>query len=167
MSADFESRLRQAIQTRAKFIGPRFKQFPDALERIIEIGTFYLGYRPEDHLPAQRNSELVEEVQSWISEVLGGPSAGGAFTDGTTLYSVDTLLTHKSLPHPELLYDLATFVEGAVLFDRIFHLKNPGIEDDIVFRINEAIGCPLVISVPIDWQKHDPYWGGRPRYVAS
>jgi hypothetical protein len=58
-----------------------------------------------------------------------------------------------------LLYDLATFVEGAVLFDRIFHLGNPRIEDDVVYRINEALaGDPLVVSLKIDWEKHDPYW---------
>jgi hypothetical protein len=159
MSVDFETRLKLAIQERSRFIGPRFREFPDALDRIVELGTFYLGYQPQAHIPEQRNKQLIADVRSWMSQVVDGPPGTAAFTDGTTLFNVNTLLNHRFLPHPELLYDLATFVEGAILFDRIFHLGNPRIEDDVVYRINEALkGDPLVVSLKIDWEEHDPYW---------
>ena len=158
MAADFEIQLKLAIQERSQFIGPRLLKFPDALDRVTELGTFHLGYQPEDHVPAVRNSQLIADVRSWMSQVDGGRGTA-AFTDGTTLFNVNTVLSSRSLAHPELLYDLATFVEGVVLFDRIFHLGNPRIEDDVVYRINEALGGdPLVVSLKIDWKNHDPYW---------
>jgi len=158
VAADFETQLKLAIQQRSKFIGPRLREFPDALDRMIELGTFHLGSQPEDHIPAARNRQLIADVRSWMSQVDGGRGTA-AFTDGTTLFNVNSVLKSRSLPHPELLYDLATFVEGAVLFDRIFHLGNPRIEDDVVYGINEALGGdPLVVSLKIDWETHDPYW---------
>jgi hypothetical protein len=158
MSEDFETRLKLAIHKRAKFIGPRLEDFRDAFERLTEIGTHHLGYRRRDRVPPKKNKQLIREVREWISQVTDGPMGTAAFTDATTLFNVSRLLEDRYLPHPELLYDLATFVEGAILFDRIFHLGNPRIADDAVYRINEAIGDPLIITVPIDWDKHDPYW---------
>jgi len=159
MPTDFETRLNLAIRGRANFIGPRFGEFPDAFERIVELGTFYLGYQRDDRVPPERNKQLIADVRSWMSQVADDSLGTAAFTDGTTLFSVNTLLNHRHLPHPELLYDLATFVEGAVLFDKVFHLGNPRIADDVVYRINEALGGdPLVVSLEIDWETHDPYW---------
>jgi hypothetical protein len=158
MAADFETQLKLAIKKRSQFIGPRFREFPDALDRMIELGTFHLGSQPADHIPAARNKQLIADVRFWMSQV-DGSRGTAAFTDGTTLFNVNSVVKSRFLPHPELLYDLATFVEGAVLFDRIFHLGNPRIEDDVVYGINEALGGdPLVVSLKVDWEHNDPYW---------
>ena len=122
--SDFEAKLRDAIIDRADFIGPRFGELPTALERAIHLGMHYVGAGNPDK-SADLNRQLIRKVQAWTSEVTGGPTHSAAFMDATTLLSVDTVVNDKYLPHPELLYDLATFVEGAVLFDRIFHLGNP------------------------------------------
>jgi hypothetical protein len=158
MSADFETRLNRAIRGRANFIGPRFFEFPDAFERLVELGTFHLGSQTEDRVPPERNTQFIADVRSWMSQVADGSLGTAAFTDGTTLFSVNTLLSDRHLPHPELLYDLATFVEGAVLFDRVFHLGSPRIGGEVVYRLNEALGDPLVVSLELDWKRHDPYW---------
>jgi hypothetical protein len=161
MATDFEAELSRDIRKRARFIGPRFLQFPDALDRFVELGTSHLGHRPSDPVPEDRNRELIADVRSWMSQVIGGAHETAAFTDGTTLSNVNLVLKSGSLSHPELLYDLATFVEGAVLFDRIFHLGNPRLEDDVVYGINEALGGdPLIVSLKIDWENRDPNWGG-------
>jgi hypothetical protein len=94
-----------------------------------------------------------------MANVVGDGHRSAAYMDGTTLYAVDVAVNQKYLPYPEILYDLATFVDGAILYDRIFLLDNYRLED-LDYRFNEALRGtdPLVVRMPIDWQKRDTQW---------
>jgi hypothetical protein len=102
-------------------------------------------------LSGAENDIRLEEVKAWIRFAAGDSAANAAYMDTTTLY---TALSYASqdparLEHavtPASLYDLCTFVNGAILFDHIFCLENSHFDPS---EMNQLLGNePVVIALP-------------------
>jgi hypothetical protein len=138
-----QERLKNAIKKDVEFRAEGFDEFPDALERTIEFGTFYLGPAHPSGIEKSLNERLISEVRDWVREFVDSDRINTAFMDATTLYTVKELLKGGYFAYPEALFDLSTFVNVVILFDRVFHLENSNIAE-LAEDLNEAIWRPRV-----------------------
>jgi len=75
------------------------------------------------------------------------------FFDTTTIVTAATLIDAEHYPtpttylRPDTLLDLCTFINGVVLYDRVFHLENKHVDSR---RLNEALGNQQVfVTLPV------------------
>jgi hypothetical protein len=120
----------------------------ERLHTFVESGASSLS---TVELPGAENDIRLEEVKAWIRFDAGDSAANAAYMDTTTLY---TALAYASqdparLEHavtPASLYDLCTFVNGAILFDHVFCLENSHFDPS---EMHQLLGNePVVIALP-------------------
>jgi len=86
-------------------------------------------------------------------------SANSAFVDGTLLLTVEALLDwdDPEVLTPVTLWELTTFIDALVCFDRLYCIANPIID---VARFNQRLGAEVLTAIP------DPE-GGMLRRIAA
>jgi hypothetical protein len=121
---------------------------PSELTSFTEFGV----YTPTIYkLTDEQARKQFSVVRKWIQHVSDSNRINAVYLDTTTLYTVIKLALEPSnngyYITPETLFDLSTFVNAVILFDRVFHLENKNLDS---IRVNEALGNePIVISLPI------------------
>jgi hypothetical protein len=85
--------------------------------------------------------------------------ANSAFLDGTLLMTVEALLDRDGpeVLTPVTLWELTTFIDALVCFDRLYCVANPAVD---VSRFNQRLGADVLTAIP------DPD-GGTLRRVAG
>lgn len=115
---------------------------PGQISGIAEFGTLFYSANPAD--------QNLLEIRNWMRYASDLDKLNATYFDTTTLHTVESLLltknNHNSLT-PATLLDLSSFVNGVVLFDRIFHLENNNLDS---LQLNERLSEPIVISLPIE-----------------
>jgi hypothetical protein len=117
---------------------------------VAEFGFFKPGYAGPGRLTPDKAQRLVEEVKDWIAHCVEGARENAVFFDTTTVVTAATLVGGSDSERyltPATLWDLCTFINGTVLYDRVFHLENPHLDS---LHINEALGNqPVFIELPV------------------
>jgi hypothetical protein len=88
----------------------------------------------------------LRDLDGW-REGLGIP-ANSAFLDGTLLYTVGALLSPRDYPDvltPFTLWELTTFIDALVCFDRLYCIANPRIG---VAWFNRLLGTEVLSEIP-------------------
>jgi len=114
------------------------------------------GLSPSSPLATQ---EQLRSLEKW-RESLAIP-ANSAFVDGTLLDTVQALLSSRQflLPlTPVTLWELTTFIDALVCFDRLYCIANPDIN---VAYFNHMLGSEVLSVVP------DPYDGMLRRLATA
>ncbi len=127
----------------------------EQLHSLAELGFLRRGHAifgSRERAP----SDVRQAMKAWVSRFVDGKRANAAFFDTTTLVTADRLINSSdpaAYLSPATLLDLSTFVNGVVLFDRVFHLENPHV---LSHRFNEALGNEEVfVELPLGGSEDD------------
>lgn len=128
---------------------------PDQLLSLADLG-FVRGDRGWPGDRGQGASEVRRAFRRWVARYVEEKRANAVFFDTTTLVTADRLINDPDAARylsPATLLDLSTFVNGVVLFDRVFHLENPHVRSQ---RFNEALGNEDVfVELPLYGSERD------------
>jgi hypothetical protein len=117
-------------------------------------GFAEFGLSPDS--PLATDGQL-HQLEAWRDDLNILPNS--AFLDGTLLHTVEVLLgsDYPDLLTPVTLWELTTFIDALVCFDRLYCLANTHID---ISRFNQKLGAQVLMAIP------DPD-GGVLRRVAG
>jgi hypothetical protein len=124
---------------------------PEQLHTFVESGASSLT--TVELSEAQKDARL-KQVTEWIQFASGESASNAAYMDTTTLYTALAYASDHSagfeyaVVTPASVFDLCTFVNGAILFDHIFCLENSHFDPS---EMNQLLGNePAIIALPIE-----------------
>ena len=132
------------------------------------VAAVDLGVRLESEA-AIGESGLVD-LRAYRGHVTG--DTGGAWVDNTTILTAATLMSEAgpAALTPLTLWDLVTFFDAVVGYERIYHHAHPGIDD---LDLNRCLGGRIFRAVPLPLQEPgtaeilpDP-WEGAHRFMCD
>jgi hypothetical protein len=87
----------------------------------------------------------LHELEAWRDGLKIPPNS--AFLDGTLLLTVEALLDWDmpDVLTPVTLWELTTFIDALVCFDRLYCIANPDID---VTYFNERLGAEVLTAIP-------------------
>jgi hypothetical protein len=102
------------------------------------------GSRSHDHFGFHSPESLEgfrAALMSWRLGSVETPRSSATFTDATLIYTAHAA-TRSGTFSPFALLDLATLVRSIVLYDHVFSIANPAIDD---YALNESMGDRVLI----------------------
>jgi hypothetical protein len=87
----------------------------------------------------------LDDVTQWLQQPRHY-SGTGVLLDNTTLITLASLLQNGEYLSPLSLWDLGRAVTALIVYDNIFHLANPEINDE---ALNTALGCNIFRAVKL------------------
>ena len=109
-------------------------------------GFAEFGLPPSSYVSFLAAESQLPSLEKW-RKALGIP-ANSAFVDGTLLQTVHALIDpygRSDVLTPVTLWELTTFIDALVCFDRLYCIANPGID---VERFNRLLGTEVLSPLP-------------------